>query len=125
MATKIRLHTSNKQIVRAKRKKRIRDKIEGSAARPRLTVFRSNKQIYAQLVDDTKGHTLVSASTLDEEVKVKSGSTIEGAKSLGVMVAKRALAKKITEVVFDRSGYIYHGRIKAVADAAREGGLKF
>jgi large subunit ribosomal protein L18 len=88
-------------------------------------VFRSNKQIYAQLVDDTKGHTLVSASTLDEEVKVKSGSTIEGAKSLGVMVAKRALAKKITEVVFDRSGYIYHGRIKAVADAAREGGLKF
>ena len=125
MATKIRLHTSNKQIVRAKRKKRIRDKIEGSAARPRLTVFRSNKQIYAQLVDDAKGHTLVSASTLDEEVKVKSGSTIEGAKSLGVMVAKRALAKKITEVVFDRSGYIYHGRIKAVADAAREGGLKF
>jgi large subunit ribosomal protein L18 len=125
MATKIRLHTSNKQIVRAKRKKRIRDRIEGSAARPRLTVFRSNKQIYAQLVDDTKGHTLVSASTLDEEVKVKSGSTIEGAKSLGVMVAKRALAKKISEVVFDRSGYIYHGRIKAVADAAREGGLKF
>lgn len=125
MATKIRIHTSNKQVVRAKRKKRIRSKIEGSAAKPRLTVFRSNKQIYAQLVDDTKGHTLVSASTLDEEVKVKSGSTIEGAKSLGVMVAKRALAKKISEVVFDRSGYIYHGRIKAVADAAREGGLKF
>jgi large subunit ribosomal protein L18 len=125
MATKIRIHTSNKQVVRAKRKKRIRSKIEGSATKPRLTVFRSNKQIYAQLVDDVKGHTLVSASTLDEEVKVKSGSTIEGAKSLGVMVAKRALAKKISEVVFDRSGYIYHGRIKAVADAAREGGLKF
>jgi large subunit ribosomal protein L18 len=125
MATKIRIHTSNKQIVRAKRKKRIRSTIEGSAARPRLTVFRSNKQIYAQLVDDIKGHTLVSASTLDEELKVKSGSTIEGAKSLGNMVAKRALAKKISEVVFDRSGYIYHGRIKAVADAAREGGLKF
>jgi large subunit ribosomal protein L18 len=125
MATKIRIHTSNKQIIRAKRKKRIRSKIEGSAERPRLTVFRSNKQIYAQLVDDVKGHTLVSASTLDEELKNKTGSTIEGAKSLGVMVAKRALAKKISEVVFDRSGYIYHGRIKAVADAAREGGLKF
>jgi large subunit ribosomal protein L18 len=125
MATKIRIHTSNKQVIRAKRKKRIRSKIEGSAERPRLTVFRSNKQIYAQLVDDVKGHTLVSASTLDEELKSKTGSTIEGAKSLGIMVAKRALAKKISEVVFDRSGYIYHGRIKAVADAAREGGLKF
>jgi large subunit ribosomal protein L18 len=125
MATKIRIHTSNKQAVRFKRKKRIRSKIEGSTERPRLSVFRSNKQLYAQLVDDIKGHTLVAASTLDEELKGKVGSTLEGAKSLGNMIAKRALAKKISVIVFDRSGYIYHGRIKALADAAREGGLKF
>lgn len=123
MATKIRIHTSTKQAVRFKRKKRIRAKVEGTIERPRLTVFRSNKNLYAQLVDDAKGHTLVAASTLDEEVK--AGSSIEGAKALGTMLAKRALAKKISAVVFDRSGYIYHGRIKALADAAREGGLKF
>lgn len=123
MATKIRSHTSQKQAVRFKRKRRIRAKIEGTVERPRLAVFRSNKNLYAQLVDDTKGHTLVAASTLDEEVK--AGSSIEGAKALGLMLAKRALAKKISAVVFDRSGYIYHGRIKALADAAREGGLKF
>ena len=125
MATKIRLHTSNKQVVRFKRKLRIRSKIDGTTERPRLAVFRSNKQIYAQLIDDVKGHTLVAASTLDEELKGKVGSTIEGAKSLGNMLAKRALAKKISTIVFDRSGYIYHGRIKALADAAREAGLKF
>lgn len=123
MATKIRLNTSNKQVVRFKRKKRIRAKIEGSVERPRLSVFRSNKNLFAQLIDDAKGHTLVAASTLDEEVK--GGASIEGAKTLGLMLAKRALAKKISAVVFDRSGYIYHGRIKALADAAREGGLKF
>src|ERR1700749_4280529 len=109
MATKIRSHTSPKQAVRFKRKRRIRAKIEGSVERPRLAVFRSNKNLYAQLVDDAKGHTLVSASTLDEEVK--AGASIEGAKALGLMLAKRALAKKISAVVFDRSGYIYHGRI--------------
>ena len=123
MATKVRSHTSQKQAVRFKRKRRIRAKVEGSVERPRLSVFRSNKNLYAQLVDDVKGHTLVSASTLDEEVK--AGSSIEGAKALGLMLAKRALAKKISAIVFDRSGYIYHGRIKALADAAREGGLKF
>ena len=123
MATKIRVHTSNKQKVRFKRKKRIRAKVEGSLERPRLSVFRSNKNLFAQLIDDAKGHTLVAASTLDEEVK--GGSSIEGAKTLGLMLAKRALAKKISAIVFDRSGYIYHGRIKALADAAREGGLKF
>jgi len=123
MATKIRVHTSNKQAVRFKRKRRIRAKVEGTVERPRLSVFRSNKNLYAQLVDDTKGHTLVSASTLDEEVK--GGSSIGGAKTLGMMLAKRALAKKISQIVFDRSGYLYHGRIKALADAAREGGLKF
>ena len=123
MATKIRVHTSQKQVVRFKRKRRIRAKIEGTIERPRLSVFRSNKNLYAQLVDDVKGHTVVSASTLDEEVK--GGASIEGAKTLGTMLAKRALAKKISLIVFDRSGYIYHGRIKALADAAREGGLKF
>ena len=123
MATKIRIHTSNKQVVRFKRKLRIRSKVEGSVERPRLAVFRSNKNLYAQLVDDAKGHTLVAACTLDEEIK--GGSSIDGAKALGLMLAKRALAKKISAIVFDRSGYLYHGRIKALADAAREGGLKF
>ena len=125
MATKIRQNTNNKQIIRFKRKKRIRSRIEGSIERPRLSVFRSNKHLYAQLVDDVKGHTLVAASTLEEDLKEKLGGTIEGAKTLGNLIAKRALAKKISMVVFDRSGYLYHGRIKAVADAAREGGLKF
>lgn len=125
MATKIRQNTNNKQIIRFKRKKRIRARVEGTIERPRLSVFRSNKHLYAQLVDDAKGHTLVAASTLEEELKDKFGGTIEGAKTLGNLIAKRALAKKISLVVFDRSGYLYHGRIKAVADAAREGGLKF
>ena len=88
-------------------------------------MFRSNRHIYVQLVDDVKGHTLVAASSLEEELKEKVGGTIEGAKTLGNLVAKRALAKNISQVVFDRSGYLYHGRIKALADAAREGGLKF
>lgn len=123
MATKIRRITNPKQVTRFKRKLRIRSSIEGNSERPRMSVFRSNKGLYVQLIDDVKGHTLVSASTRDEEIKGKA--TIEGAKSLGNLVAKRALAKKISLVVFDRSGYLYHGRIKALADAAREGGLKF
>lgn len=125
MATKIRRTTSNKQKVRYKRKLRIRSSIEGTLARPRLAVFRSNKYLYVQLIDDVKGHTLVSASTLEEEMKTRTSDTIDGAKTLGNLVAKRALAKNINQVVFDRSGYLYHGRIKALADAAREGGLKF
>jgi large subunit ribosomal protein L18 len=124
MATKIRRGTSQKQAVRFKRKRRIRAKVEGTMEKPRFSVFRSNKHMYVQLIDDTKGTTLVAASTGEEELKGNGGS-IEGAKSLGDLVAKRALAKKITHVVFDRSGYLYHGRIKAVADSAREGGLKF
>jgi large subunit ribosomal protein L18 len=124
MATKIRRGTSQKQAVRFKRKRRIRAKVEGTMEKPRFSVFRSNKHMYVQLIDDTKGTTLVAASTGEEEMKGNGGS-IEGAKSLGNLVAKRALAKKITHVVFDRSGYLYHGRIKAVADSAREGGLKF
>lgn len=125
MATKIRKRTSQKQIIRFKRKKRIRSRLEGIQVKPRLAVFRSNRHLYVQLVDDVKGQTLVSASTQDEDLKTDSGASIDGAKALGELVAKRALAKKIDQVVFDRSGYLYHGRIKALADAAREGGLKF
>lgn len=126
MATKIRLRTSQKQVVRFKRKRRIRSRVEGTSERPRLSVFRSNRHFYAQLVDDVKGHTLVAASTLEEDLRGKEmGASIEGAKTLGNLLAKRALAKNISQVVFDRSGYLYHGRIKALADSAREGGLKF
>ena len=125
MATKIRLGTNQKQVIRFKRKRRIRARVEGSTSKPRLSVFRSNRHLYVQLVDDAKGHTLVAVSSLEEELKGKLDLSIEGAKALGGLVAKRALAKNISQVVFDRSGYLYHGRIKALADAAREGGLKF
>lgn len=125
MATKIRKTTSTKQQIRYKRKRRIRGRLEGTAERPRLAVFRSNSHLYAQVIDDTKGHTLVSASTLEGELKEKVGGSVEGAKTLGALIAKRAVAKNVSAVVFDRSGYLYHGRIKALADAAREGGLKF
>jgi large subunit ribosomal protein L18 len=125
MATKIRLRTSQKQVIRFKRKRRILSRIEGTAERPRLSVFRSNKNLFVQLVDDVKGHTLAAASTAEEELKGKTKKTVDGAKTLGGLIAKRALAKNISKVVFDRSGYLYHGRIKALADAAREGGLKF
>jgi len=125
MATKIRQRTSQKQVVRFKRKLRIRSRMEGTIERPRLSVFRSNKNISVQLVDDVQGHTLVSVSSLEEELKGKVRGNIEGAKSLGNLVAKRALAKNIEHIVFDRSGYLYHGQIKALAEAAREGGLKF
>lgn len=125
MATKIRRKTSEKQKVRFKHKKRIRARLEGTTERPRLAVFRSNKHIYAQLIDDLKGHTLATASTLEEDFDAKVGNTIEGAKRIGSLLAKRALAKNFKDVVFDRGGYIYHGRVRALADAAREGGLKF
>lgn len=126
MATKIRRGTSQKQVIRFKRKQRIRGNgVIGTAERPRLSVFRSNCHLYVQLVDDSKGHTLVAASTGEAEMRDKVGATIDGAKTLGDLVAKRALAKKISKIVFDRSGYLYHGRIKALADAAREGGLQF
>ncbi len=125
MATKIRRQTSTKQTIRFKRKRRIRANLEGTSEKPRLSVFRSNKHIYVQLVDDLKGQTLVAASTNEESLREKIGGSVEGAKTVGDLVAKRALAKNISEIVFDRSGYLYHGRIKALADAAREGGLKF
>ena len=112
--------------VRLRIHERIRKKVDGTTERPRLCVFRSNKHIYAQIVDDTKGSTLVAASSLEEEAKTsKGGGNIAAAKAVGAVVAKRAIGKGIQAVLFDRGGYIYHGRVKALADAAREAGLKF
>lgn len=125
MATKIRKCTNEKQVIRFKRKRRIQGKISGTLERPRLVLFRSNKHIYVQLVDDIQGQTLIAASTLEKALKQPMGATLEGAKALGGLVAERALQNKIATIVFDRSGYLYHGRVKALADAAREGGLKF
>jgi len=125
MATKIRKHTDAKKVVRFKRKKRIRSTLAGSAQKPRLAVFKSNAHLYIQLIDDEAGRTLVSASTLETDTKGKVRCNLEGAKAIGSLIARRAAEKKISEVVFDRAGYIYHGKIKALADAAREAGLKF
>ena len=115
----------SKNVTRQKRHVRIRQTIVGTAEKPRLNVFRSNKQIYAQIIDDTTGKTLCSASSLDKEIKLENGSNVNAATEVGTLVAKRALALKIEAVVFDRGGYIYHGRVKALADAAREAGLEF
>jgi large subunit ribosomal protein L18 len=125
MATKIHKQTSEKKVIRFKRKARIRSTLSGSAEKPRMAVFKSNQNLYVQLIDDVKGVTLVAASTADKELKGKSRSNLTGAKEVGALIAKRAQAKSITAVVFDRAGYIYHGKIKALADAAREAGLKF
>jgi large subunit ribosomal protein L18 len=125
MATKIRNSTSRKQVVRFKHKKRIRSKIFGTSEKPRLVVFRSNSNMYAQLIDDAKAHTIAAASTVEKELNKKSSSNIEGAKVVGQLIAKRAQAKGVKNVVFDRGGYLYHGKIKALADAAREAGLLF
>jgi len=107
---------------RAKIKRRIRKKIFGTASHPRLTVFRSNKQIYAQVIDDTTGITLVAASSYKQ---VESGNKVEQAAVVGKLLAEKAVKAGISTVVFDRNGYLYHGRVKSLADAAREGGLKF
>ncbi|WP_374719179.1 50S ribosomal protein L18 [Parageobacillus toebii] len=115
----------DRNAVRKRRHARVRKKIFGTAERPRLNVFRSNKHIYAQIIDDMKAVTLVSASTLDKEFDLESTGNIEAAKKVGELVAKRALEKGIKKVVFDRGGYLYHGRVKALADAAREAGLEF
>ncbi|MGN0948746.1 MAG: 50S ribosomal protein L18 [Megasphaera sp.] len=117
----------SKNTIRLKRHWRLRKNINGTAERPRLNVFRSLNNIYAQVIDDVNGVTLVSASSLDKEIKDQnvSGGNAEGAKLVGALVAKRAIEKGITTVVFDRGGYIYHGRVAALADAAREAGLKF
>ena len=114
----------DRKAERERRHARVRNKVSGTADRPRLCVFRSNSNLYAQIIDDVAANTLVAASTLDKEVKTKL-SNKEAAKEVGSLVAKRALEKNIKEVVFDRGGYIYHGVIKELAEAAREGGLTF
>jgi large subunit ribosomal protein L18 len=115
---------TDRKFERTRRHIRVRTKISGTAERPRLCVYRSNTNIYAQIIDDVAGTTLVSASTLDKEIKTKYANK-EAAKEVGALIAKRCKDKKIEEVVFDRGGYIYHGVVKELAEAAREGGLKF
>ena len=110
---------------RSRIKNRVRKIVTGTADRPRLSVFRSNKEIYAQLIDDVKGVTLLTASSKDKNIAGKAGTKTEKAAMVGKLVAEKAMAAGITNVVFDRNGYLYHGRVKQLADAAREGGLKF
>lgn len=113
--------------VRIKKHDRMRNRFSGTAERPRLAVFRSNNHIYAQIIDDTVGNTLVAASTMEKEVKdsLEKTNNVEAAAAVGTAIAKKALDKGITTVVFDRGGFIYHGKIQALADAAREAGLQF
>jgi large subunit ribosomal protein L18 len=120
---KILIFKPDKNKIRKKRHMRVRNKISGTEKRPRLNVFRSNSNIYAQVIDDIKGVTLASASTLDKEIS--EGTKTERSSAVGKLVAERSLAKGIKTVVFDRGGYLYHGRVKALAQAAREGGLEF
>ena len=117
----------SRQKVRVKKHNRMRNRFSGTAERPRLAVFRSNNHMYAQIIDDTVGNTLVSASTLEKSVKAELEKTnnVDAAAYLGTVIAKRALEKGITTVVFDRGGFIYQGKIAALADAAREAGLEF
>ena len=115
---------TDRKFERTRRHIRVRTKVSGTAERPRLCVYRSNANIYAQVIDDVAGKTLVRASTLDKEIKTKYANKA-AAKEVGALIAKRCIAKKIEEVVFDRGGYIYHGVVKELAEAAREGGLNF
>ena len=117
----------SRQLVRAKKHMKIRNRFSGTAERPRLAVFRSNNHMYAQIIDDTVGNTLVCASTLEKEIKAELEKTnnVDAAAYLGTVIAKRALEKGISEVVFDRGGFIYQGKIAALAEAAREAGLQF
>ncbi|MBW2441842.1 MAG: 50S ribosomal protein L18 [Deltaproteobacteria bacterium] len=119
--------TNIRQAARLKRKKRIRKKISGTPQRPRLSVFRSSRHIYAQIVDDTSGHTLAAASTLDKEAQggPKFENKVEAAKFVGKLVGERAIGKGIKDVIFDRNGFLYHGRIKSLSEGAREAGLIF
>jgi large subunit ribosomal protein L18 len=120
-------NTSPRLVARLKRKKRIRKNIFGNQERPRLSVFRTAKHIYAQIIDDTKGTTLVAASTLDKEYKETpvKGKKQDVAKAVGNLIGKRAMDKGIRKVVFDRNGFLFHGRVKALSDGAREAGLEF
>ena len=117
----------SRQEIRAKKHMKIRNRFSGTAERPRLAVFRSNNHVYAQVIDDVAGKTLVSASTLEKDIKaeLKNTDDTDAAIKIGEVVAKRALEQGIKAVVFDRGGYIYHGKVKALADAAREAGLEF
>lgn len=121
------IRKESRNLRRKKRHIRVRNKVFGTAERPRLNVFRSSKNIYAQLIDDMAGHTLAAASTLDKEIKEKgvNGGTVDAAREVGKLIAERAADKGYNKVVFDRGGYIYHGRVKALAEGAREGGLDF
>ena len=118
---------ASRAVARQKRHYRIRNKVNGTAAQPRLAVFRSNAHIYAQIIDDDAQTTIAAASTMQSDIasKVAHTSTVEAAKVVGEAVAKKALEKGVKEVVFDRGGYVYHGKVKALADAAREAGLQF
>ena len=125
MATKVRRVTSQKQVVRFKRKRRIRARVEGTLERPRLSVFRSNTEIYAQLIDDDNAVTLAAASSRDKDIVAQKVPKTEKGKLVGEAIARKAKELGIENVVFDRGGNLYHGRVKAVADGAREGGLAF
>jgi len=115
----------SKDDIRRRIHTRIRRKVKGSGERPRLAIFRSVSNIYAQVIDDKQGRTLVAASSIEKEPALKSGGNIDGAKAIGKLIAERAQAAGFKQVVFDRGGYLYHGRVKALADAAREAGLEF
>ena len=115
---------TDRKMERTRRHIRVRRKISGTPDRPRLCIYRSNSNLYVQIIDDVAANTIISASTLDKEIKTKHANK-EAAKELGTLIAKKALDKKIETVVFDRGGYIYHGVVKELAEAAREGGLKF
>lgn len=121
------INKEDKNKARVRRHLRVRKKITGTVERPRLNVFRSSKHIYAQLIDDVTGVTIVSASTVDKELSegISNGGNVESARKVGELIAKRAKDKGCASVVFDRGGYLYHGRIQALADAAREAGLEF
>lgn len=121
------INKGDKNKARVKRHLRIRKKISGTTTHPRLNVFRSSKHIYAQIIDDTKGVTIASASTLEKDLsnEITNGGSKEAASKVGALIAARAKEKGVAKVVFDRGGYLYHGRVKALADAARESGLEF
>ena len=121
------VNKQSRSKIRVKKHRRLRSRLSGTATQPRLAVFRSNNHMYAQIIDDTVGNTLVAASTLDKEVKAELEKTndVDAAAKVGAVIAKRALDKGIKTVVFDRGGYIYQGKVKALADAAREAGLNF
>lgn len=121
------VNKQSRSKIRVKKHRRLRSRLAGTATKPRLCVFRSNNHMYAQIIDDTIGNTLVSASTLDKEVKAELEKTndVEAAAKVGAVIAKKALEKGITTVIFDRGGYIYQGKVQALADAAREAGLQF